>query len=118
MKKLSRNELRLKRKRRIQANVLGNEQKPRLAIFRSLRGVYVQVIDDVNGKTLASASLKDISIKPAKNNMENATKIGEIIAQKCSKIKIEKVTFDRAGYKYHGKVKALADGARKGGLKF
>ena len=113
----SRNKLRLKRKRRVRAKIFGTAKKPRLSVFRSLKGVYAQIIDDEKGKTLAAVSLKEISAKPKKNNVKNAGEIGKLIAQKCAKIKISEVVFDRGGYKYHGKIKALADGARKEGLK-
>lgn len=118
MKKLSKNEVRLKRKKRIRAKIFGTAEKPRMVVFRSLQNIYIQIIDDSAGKTLVSANLKEISPKSVKNNIEGAKKIGELIAQKCGKIKISEVIFDRGGYKYHGKVKALAEAARKGGLKF
>ncbi|GBE16284.1 50S ribosomal protein L18 [bacterium BMS3Abin15] len=118
MKKLSRNKLRLQRKKRVRANVFGTSQKPRFLIFKSIRNIYVQVVDDNKGLVLASASLKDLSAKSKKSNLENAGKIGKLVAEKCSKAKITAVVFDRGGYKYHGKVKALAEEARKGGLKF
>jgi len=118
MKKLSRNKSRLQRKKRVRTNVFGTSQRPRLLIFRSIRDIYVQVVDDNRGLVLASASLREISAKPRKNNLENAGKVGKLIAEKCSKVKITTVVFDRGGYKYHGKVKALAEEARKGGLKF
>lgn len=98
--------------------VFGTAKKPRMSVFRSLKNIYIQVVDDNNGKTLAAASLKDIPAKATKNNMEGAKKVGELIAQKCAKIMISEVIFDRGGYKYHGRVKALAEAARKGGLKF
>jgi large subunit ribosomal protein L18 len=85
-------------------------------VFKSLKSVYVQVIDDTVGKTLASANLEEI--KNSKNTVEGAKEVGKLIAKKCTALKIETVTFDRAGYRYHGKVKAVADGAREGGLQF
>jgi large subunit ribosomal protein L18 len=115
MKKLSRNQLRLHRKRRIRAKVSGIPETPRLAVFRSLRNISVQVIDDVSGKTLVSVSLLEIK---GKNTVSGAKGVGKAAAEKCKAHKIEKVVFDRAGYKYHGKVKAVADGAREAGLKF
>jgi large subunit ribosomal protein L18 len=81
-----------------------------------LRGIYAQAIDDVTGKTLASATLSEI--KKAKNTLEGAKEVGKLIAKKCIALKITTVTYDRAGYKYHGKVKQLAEGAREGGLIF
>ncbi len=115
MKKLSRNQIRLHRKRRIRAKVSGTPEIPRLAVFRSLRNISVQVIDDISGKTLVSASLLEIK---GKNTVVGAEGVGTMVAEKCQALKIEKVVFDRAGYKYHGKVKAVAEAARKAGLKF
>ncbi len=89
---------------------------PRLSVFRSLKNISAQVIDDAAGKTLASASLKGIKI--TKNDVAGAKELGRIVAEKCLAKKIERIVFDRSGYKYHGKIKALADGAREGGLKF
>lgn len=116
MTKLSKNDSRLKRKKRVRAKVSGDAQRPRLAVFKSLRGIYVQIIDDNAGKTLAAARLAEI--KSAKNTVEGAKEVGKLIAKKCKNAKIEEVVFDRAGYKYHGKVKALAEGAREEGLRF
>jgi large subunit ribosomal protein L18 len=116
MKKISSNSGRLQRKRRVRAKISGTQEKPRLAVFKSLKGIYVQAIDDVAGKTLASANLTEI--KKAKNTVEGAKEVGKLIAEKCIAAKITAVTYDRAGYRYHGKVKALAEGAREGGLKF
>jgi large subunit ribosomal protein L18 len=113
--KNSRNNLRLQRKRRIRAKVIGTAEIPRLAVFRSLLGFQAQVINDEKGVTLVSADLKEAK---AKNNIEGAKKVGTLIAKKCADKKITAVVFDRAGYKYHGKVKAAAEGAREGGLKF
>lgn len=116
MKKISSNSGRLQRKRRVRAKISGTQARPRLAVFKSLKGIYVQVIDDTVGKTLASANLTEI--KKAANTIEGAKEVGKLIAKKCVALKIETVTFDRAGYQYHGKIKALADGAREGGLLF
>lgn len=116
MKKISSNSSRLMRKRRVRAKISGTPERPRLAVFKSLKGIYAQVIDDTVGKTLASAKLVDI--KKAKNTIEGAKEVGKLVAEKCIALKIENVTYDRAGYRYHGKVKALAEGAREGGLKF
>ena len=114
-KKLSRNKTRLQRKKRIRAKVKGTADVPRLAIFKSLKGIWTQVINDETGKTLVSASSK---VAKAKDDLAGAKKVGIALAKKCLEKKIEKVVFDRAGYKYHGKVKSLAEGAREGGLKF
>lgn len=116
MAKINNNSNRLQRKKRVRAKISGTAERPRLAVFKSLRGIYAQVIDDVKGKTLASANLSEI--KKAKNTMEGAKEVGKLIAQKCVALKITAVTYDRAGYKYHGKVRFLAEGAREGGLKF
>jgi len=116
MKNMSNNTIRIRRKRRVRAKISGSAERPRLAVYKSLRGIYAQVIDDAKGKTLASARTSEIA--KAKNTIGDAKKVGELIAKKCDKLKIKTVTFDRAGYKYHGKVKALAEGAREGGLKF
>ena len=116
MDKVSRNNLRLHRKRRIEAKIRGTAKRPRLSVFRSLKSLYAQVIDDENGKTLVSAGLPEI--KKAKDDIAGAKEIGKLVAKKCSEKKISEVVFDRSGYKYHGKVKAVADGAREGGLKF
>lgn len=91
--------------------------RPRLTVFRSNKAIYGQIIDDSLGKTLVSASSKDKTIK-GKGKIETASLVGELIAQKGLKAKIKKVVFDKGGYKYHGRVKALAEGARKGGLEF
>lgn len=115
MKKLSRNQTRLHRKRRIRAKISGTASIPRLAVFRSLRNVTVQVIDDVAGKTLFSASLFETK---EKNTVAGAGSVGKLIAEKCRVAKIEQVVFDRAGYRYHGKVQAIAESAREAGLKF
>lgn len=111
----SRNKLRIHRKRRIRAKISGTPERPRLAVFRSLLNISAQIIDDQLGKTLVFADLKGIK---AKNDVAGAKKLGEFLAGKCKEKKIVDVVFDRSGYRYHGKVKALAEGAREGGLKF
>ena len=113
--KTSRNKLRLHRKRRIRAKVFGTAERPRLTVFKSLQRIVVQVIDDSKGNTLVFGDTKSVK---AKNDVKGAKTLGEAIAKKCLGKKIKEVVFDRAGYKYHGKVKALAEGAREGGLKF
>lgn len=110
-------ERRLRRKARVRAKVSGTASRPRLSVFRSLKHISVQAIDDVAGKTLAAATLRDISAK-TKNTLEGATAVGKLIAEKCVKLGVTDAVFDRSGYKYHGRVKALADAARDGGLKF
>jgi len=105
------------RHRRIRKRIIGTNKIPRLCVFRSNRHIYAQLIDDEKEKTLAMAS--DLEIKKQKiKKSEIASRIGELIAKKAAEKKIERVIFDRAGYKYHGRVKSLADSARKTGLKF
>ena len=116
MKNNSTNSKRLQRKRRVRAKISGSAERPRLAVFKSLKSVYVQVIDDAQGKTLAAARLSEI--KNSANTAESAKEVGKLIAERCQALKITTVTFDRAGYQYHGKIKAIADGAREGGLVF
>lgn len=115
MKKLSRNQNRLHRKKRIRAKINGTAKTPRLCVFRSLKRLEAQVIDDTSGKTLVSLDTKNIK---AANDVKGAESLGQELAKKCLEKKIDKVVFDRSGYKFHGKVAALAEGTRKGGLKF
>jgi len=97
----------------------GTAQKPRLSVFRSNTDIYVQLIDDLKGETLASASSKDKAIVAQKGTKSEKSKlVGAAIAQKATELGIKDVTFDRGGYLYHGRVKSVADGAREGGLKF
>ena len=97
----------------------GTAQKPRLSVFRSNTDIYVQLIDDASGVTLASASSKDKAIKAQKaNKVDKSKMVGESIVKKAVELGINDVTFDRGGYLYHGRVKSVADGAREGGLKF
>ncbi len=112
---MDRKKLREKRRRRIRKMILGSMDRPRLCIFISLKDIYVQAIDDNNGKTIVSADLKEAK---AKNNIEGAMKLGKLMAKKCLDKKLTEVVFDRGGRKYHGKIKSFADGAREGGLKF
>lgn len=114
--KKSRNNKRLHRARRVRAKISGTAVKPRLRVFRSLQTMSVQLIDDENQTTLVNANLSEV--KNAKNNVEGAQKLGELTAKKATDKKITEVVFDRAGYKYHGKVRAIAEGARSAGLKF
>lgn len=115
--KESKNKLRLKRKKRVRAKVFGTAKNPRLVVFRSLEKTYAQVIDDDKGVTLATVDTKKTSTKLKKGKIEASREAGKIIAKKCAEIKISQAVFDRGGYKYHGRVKALAEGAREGGLK-
>lgn len=116
MNKLDKKQSRLKRKRRVRAKVSGTSERPRLSVYRSLTTIYAQLIDDNSGKTIAQANTKDLS--KGKNDVEGAGLVGELIAKRGKEAKIESVVFDRGGYNYQGKVKSLAEGARKGGLKF
>ena len=104
---------------RIRTKISGTAQKPRLSVFRSNKDIYVQLIDDKNGVTLAAASSreKDIAAQGG-NKVARSTNVGKAIAQKAKSLGVEAVVFDRGGYLYHGRVKAIADGAREGGLKF
>ena len=119
IKKESRNSMRISRHERIRKTMMGTSAIPRLCVFRSNKGIYAQIIDDETRTTLCSASSLDKSLK-IKNgsNVEAAKVVGKAIADKAKKAKITKVVFDRGGYLYHGRVKALADAARENGLEF
>ena len=112
------NAQRLKRHKRVRAKISGTPEMPRLNVFRSEANIYAQVIDDVNGVTLASASSLDKAIEGYGGNIAAATAVGKLVAERAKAKGIETVVFDRGGYLYHGRVKALAEGAREGGLKF
>ena len=103
---------------RVRSKISGTAECPRLNVFRSAKHIYAQVIDDVTGTTLCAASSMSKGFEGNGGNVEGAKKVGEMIAEKCRKKGIEEVVFDRGGYVYHGRVAALADGAREGGLKF
>jgi large subunit ribosomal protein L18 len=104
---------------RIRKTVSGTDQRPRLAIFRSNKEIYAQLIDDVSGKTITAASSRDKEIDASKVSKTDAAKlVGKAIAEKAVKAGVDVVSFDRGGYLYHGRVKSLAEGAREGGLKF
>ena len=119
IKKVARNEMRKARHARIREKVTGTTNVPRLNVFRSNNNIFAQIIDDEKAVTLVSASSIDKELKIENGgNIEAATKVGELIAKRAKKAKIEKVTFDRGGYLYHGRVKALADAARENGLEF
>jgi large subunit ribosomal protein L18 len=110
-----------KRKKRVRSRIEGAAERPRLNVFRSLRHIYVQAVEDTTGKTLVSASTLSPELKGSlkyAGNVEAAKKVGELIAKKCLEKGIQKVVFDRNGYLYHGRVKALAEAARTGGLIF
>ena len=112
------NAARLHRHRRVRGKVSGTAQRPRLNVFRSTNHIYAQLIDDVQGVTLAAASTLDKEIAGYGGNKEAAKKVGQLIAKKAADKGITEVVFDRGGYIYHGRVKELAEGAREGGLKF
>ena len=116
IKKESKNLMRIKRHRKIRQNLSGTETAPRLCVFRSNSAIYAQIIDDTKGVTLVSSSSLELKIK--NNNLEAAAAVGKDIAEKAKKAKIKTVVFDRGGYLYHGRVKALAEGAREAGLEF
>ena len=118
IKKFDSNKARLKRHRRVRAKISGTAERPRLNVFRSSKHIYAQLIDDVNGVTLASASSMDKGFEGNGGNIEAARKVGEMIAKNAVDKGITEVVFDRGGYLYHGRVKELADGARENGLKF
>ena len=109
---------RQRRHARVRGKISGTAERPRLSVFRSENNIYAQIIDDVAGKTLCSASTVEKSFEGNGSNVEAAKKVGEAIAQRAKDKGIENVVFDRGGYIYHGRVQALADGAREGGLKF
>lgn len=102
----------------IRKKVKGSTERPRLSVFRSNTSIYAQIIDDINGITLVSASSMDLGSRKENTNIDVALQVGKKIAEKAQQAGIQTVVFDRNGYLYHGKVKALAEGAREGGLKF
>jgi large subunit ribosomal protein L18 len=108
---------RLKRRRRVRAKITGTADRPRISVFRSNRGVFAQLIDDDSGRTLAAVNWTEDELKSLKR-MEQASKAGQLLAERAKAAGIETAVFDRGGYQYHGRVKALAEGAREGGLIF
>ena len=116
--KEDKNKARQKRHLRVRNHISGTAERPRLNVFRSLSNIYAQVIDDVNGVTLVSASTKDKDFQNYGGNVEAAKAIGEAIAKRSMEKGITEVVFDRGGYVYHGRVAALAEAAREAGLKF
>jgi len=117
---LTKLERRSRIKMRIRKKINGTAETPRLAVYRSNKQIYVQVVNDLKGETILSASSKekDIAAQTGIKKIEQAKLVGKLLAAKCKEKGIEKVVFDRSGYKYHGRVKSLADAAREGGLKF
>ena len=111
-------EKRERRVRRVRAKIFGTKERPRLCVFRSHKNIWAQIINDEEGHTLVSASSKEIKSEKKLTKTEMAFEVGKLIGKKALEAGIEKVVFDRRGYKYHGRVKALAEGARETGLKF
>ena len=118
MATLTTRQARIRRHRRVRGKISGTAERPRLAVFRSNKGIYAQLIDDEAGKTLASASWVHLPKSFKGNKSEQAAEVGKLLAKNAKKAEIEGVVFDRGGYLFHGRVKALADGAREGGLSF
>ncbi len=108
---------RLKRRRRVRAKVHGTAERPRVSVFRSNRGIFVQLVDDVDGRTLAAVNWTEGDLRSLKP-MDQARRAGELLAERAKAAGVDTVVFDRGGYRYHGRVKALAEGARDGGLNF
>ena len=118
VKKFDSNAQRLKRHRRVRAKISGTAERPRLAVFRSSKNIYAQLIDDVAGNTLVAAAANEKDFGIYGGNCDAAKKVGALIAERALAKGIENVVFDRGGYVYHGRVQALAEGARESGLKF
>ena len=113
---LTKRQARMRRQRRIRGKIAGTAERPRLAVFRSNRGIFAQLVDDQSGRTLASASWS--TVKSSGSKTEQATAVGKALAQAAKKAEIERCVFDRGGYLYHGRVQALAEAAREEGLVF
>ena len=111
----SRDQLRTRRHFRLRKKVIGSAERPRLVVYRSIKHIYAQLVDDTANKTLATVS--DLGIEQGKKG-ERAAEVGKLIAERAKSAGVTRVVFDRAGYRYHGRIKAVADGARKGGLEF
>ncbi|MBI2625310.1 MAG: 50S ribosomal protein L18 [Candidatus Nealsonbacteria bacterium] len=118
MKTKVKNEKRIRRHKRVRAKIFGTAVRPRLCVFRSGKHIYAQLIDDIKGKTLDSASDLELKKTKIKGRVASSNEVGKLIAKKALEKKIEKAVFDRGGYRYHGRVKSFAEGAREGGLKF
>lgn len=118
MGQASRNELRKRRHIRVRQKVSGTAERPRLNVFRSLKHIYAQLIDDQKGETLVSASSLELEANGDLSKGDLAVKVGELVAERAKEMGIQLVVFDRGGYRYHGRIKALAEAARQGGLKF
>jgi large subunit ribosomal protein L18 len=113
---VTKGQARLKRRHRVRAKVAGTAERPRISVFRSNRGIHAQLVDDISGRTLAAVSWTESDLRGLKP-MEQAGKAGELLAERAKAAGIDSALFDRGGYRYHGKVKAFADGVREGGLK-
>ena len=111
-------EARLRRHRRVRGKVNGTAERPRLVVFRSNRGIEAQLVDDTSGRTIVGASWLNVKKSFQGNKSEQAAEVGRVLAENAKKAGVERAVFDRAGYLYHGRVKALADAAREGGLEF
>ena len=115
MSVLTRPQRRLRRRRRVRAKLHGTAQRPRISVFRSNRGVFAQLVDDEAGRTLAAVSWTEPELRDLPR-MDQARRAGEVLAQRAKEAGVERAVFDRGGYQYHGRVRALAEGAREGGL--
>ena len=118
VKRIDKNAMRIKRHVRVRGKISGTPECPRLNVFRSNANIYAQIIDDVNGVTLVAANTLEKEFEGATGNAEAAKKVGAVLAERAKAKGIEQVVFDRGGYIYHGRVAALAEGAREAGLKF
>jgi large subunit ribosomal protein L18 len=116
IKKVSRDALRRKRHERIRLRIAGSSSRPRLSIFRSAKYIYAQVIDDSNGRTLAAASSREAAVADGQGKVESARSVGRTLAQRAKAAGVNAVVLDRGGYRYHGRVRSLTEGAREGGL--
>jgi large subunit ribosomal protein L18 len=112
---VTKNQARLKRRRRVRAKVVGTAERPRISVFRSNRGIHAQLVDDIAGRTLAAVAWTESDLRDLKP-MEQAGKAGELLAERAQAAGVDAAVFDRGGYRYHGRVKAFADGVREGGL--
>jgi large subunit ribosomal protein L18 len=115
MSTITKPQARLKRRRRVRAKVTGTAERPRISVFRSNRGISAQLVDDRTGRTLAAVTWTEADLRSL-GRMEQATRAGKALAERAQKAGIERAVFDRGGYRYHGRVKAFADGVREGGL--
>ena len=114
---LTKPQQRLRRRRRVRARIRGNAERPRLSVYRSNRGVFAQLIDDDAGRTLASASWTEPELREL-DSMEQAKRAGQLLAERAKTAGVESCVFDRGGYRFHGRIAAIAEGAREGGLEF